>query len=161
MVVKSAHEIVKRGRDSSARRPGANSLFAVVLVLGSFFLAHGLQCAAGEAQGPAAMSHTMATPGASDSPLHGHEPVEEFLASPMAPATAGPVGAGRNLDHAGGLCVAVLIAGAVFWLLARRTMETFRHGMLWSARWLSAQLHAAARWRPPMPGLTVLCVSRT
>lgn len=155
------HDIVRRGRDTPADRPAAGSLIAALLVLSALFLAHGLQCAAADRHSPAAMTHSMATPGGSDTPIHGAEPEQRFLASTMVPATAGAVGAAGTFDHAGQVCVAVLIAGAVFWLLARRTMETFRHGLRRSARWLSVQPHAAARWRPPTPGLTVLGVSRT
>lgn len=131
----------------------------VMMLLCGLFLAHGLQCAA---------THADDAHGPSASVSSGAHSAEAGAMAQTAMTSVEAHSAAAEQDsarHGGGLpihvalaCLAVLVAALLVALVAGRHVRSSRRLIVERGRHL---VRRAGSWRPPTPGLTVLCVSRT
>ncbi len=131
----------------------------VMMLLCGLFLAHGLQCAAtqaDDAHGPgASVSSAAHSAGAGAMASPAMTSVEAQSAT--ADQDSARHGSGLAL-HVALACLAVLGSVLLVALLAGRHVRSSRQQIVERGRHL---VRRAGSWRPLAPGLAVLCVSRT
>lgn len=151
------------GRSAGQGRSAGESVVVAVLLMGALFLAHGLQCASASEHGPVAMDHTIAVPGVPHDSIAGNvgDQSELVLLVSALNDPVATIGGSDVLGQAGVVCVAVLTAMGIWYLMARRVLLVGRGARLWPVHGLALRFRAAARWRPPPLDLAVLCVLRT
>lgn len=141
-------------------------MLAAVCILAALFLAHGMQCVDGLGHDPVAASHVMA-PHSAGAP---HGPILDDAVgvgsgnSPAIPPVGYAVdllGAHGLLGHMGGVCVAVLTVGAMFWLLLARRRSLAKRGATGWPTSITSLVQPKPRWRSPSTNFDLLCVSRT
>lgn len=145
-------------------RSAAGSLAATLLLVGTLFLAHGLQCAAAQEHDPVAMGHAPTVLGTVDVSMHADDAGVGLLFSVAAPPMAhlvDPAGADGLLSHPSVVCVAVLLTGAVFWMLLTRRQPSRGDPAPWPARHLGVLRAVMCRRLTDPPSLALLCVCRT
>lgn len=161
--VPAVARIVVNTRSAGRRRSPAGSLAATLLFVGAVFLAHGLQCAAGQGHDAVATSHPPTVLGTVDASIHTVDAGVGLLFSVAVPQLGhlvDPAGA-DGLSHAGMVCVAVLLTGAVFAMSLTRRQPSRGDPPPWPARNPGVLRTVMDRRLPPPPTLALLCVCRT
>lgn len=132
----------------------------VMVLLCGLFLAHGVQCAVHPAGTSAAGSIAMSAPNSPDPGMSSPRGLTAIDVSPVATEHSPDRQGGALPWHGPLACLAVLVALLLLVLSAgRATTRSHRRRLLVDG--VVPLLSTLQKWRPAIPGLAVLCVSRT